>query len=123
MANNQYVNKVIFGDQTLIDLSSDTVTADKILAGYTAHSASGASITGTCVGVQLSVPLSGTNSFYIQVPNGTTTPNPTNDSDWITVLLTVDTQGNSEITADTINATKLSATLVSGDDYMLESEV
>lgn len=123
MANNQYVNKVIYGSQTLIDLSNDTVTADKILAGYTAHDASGASVTGTCVGVQIPVPVSGTNSFYIQVPNGTTTPDPTNDSDWITVLLTVDTQGNSELTADSISDTKLSAVLISGDDYMLESEV
>ena len=47
MANNQYVNKVEFGNEVLIDLTNDTVTADKILAGYTAHSASGASITGS----------------------------------------------------------------------------
>lgn len=48
MANNQYVNKVIYGNNTLIDLTSDTVTADKILKTYTAHDASGATITGTC---------------------------------------------------------------------------
>ena len=46
MANNQYVNKVIYGDQTLIDLSGDTVAANKMLSGTTAHSKSGASITG-----------------------------------------------------------------------------
>lgn len=45
---NEYVNKVIYGGNTLIDLTSDTVTADKILASYTAHAASGAPITGTC---------------------------------------------------------------------------
>ena len=123
MANNQYVNKVIYGNQTLIDLSNDTITADKILAGYTAHNASGASITGTCAGVQIPVPSSGTNSFYIQVPNGTTAPDAANDDDWIKVLLTVDTGGNSEITTDSIEVTTLSAVLVSGDDYMLESEV
>lgn len=44
MANN----KVIFGSTVLIDLTADTVTADKILASYTAHDASGATITGTC---------------------------------------------------------------------------
>ena len=48
MANNEYINKVIYGGNTLIDLTSDTVTADKILSGYTAHSASGAPITGSC---------------------------------------------------------------------------
>ena len=48
MANNEYINKVIYGGNTLIDLTSDTVTADKILSGYTAHAASGAPITGTC---------------------------------------------------------------------------
>ena len=48
MANNEYINKVIYGGDTLIDLTGDTVTADKILSGYTAHDASGATITGNC---------------------------------------------------------------------------
>lgn len=47
MANNNNINKVIYGGQTLIDLTADTVTADKILSGYTAHDKSGAVITGT----------------------------------------------------------------------------
>lgn len=42
------VNKVIYGSTVLIDLTADTVTADKILANFTAHDASGAAITGTC---------------------------------------------------------------------------
>lgn len=46
MANTTY-NKVTFGGKTLIDLTGDTVTADKILSGYTAHDKSGAEITGT----------------------------------------------------------------------------
>lgn len=45
---NQYVNKVIYGGNTLIDLTGDTVTADKILSGYKAHDKSGAPITGSC---------------------------------------------------------------------------
>ena len=45
---NQYVNKVIINGVTKIDLTSDTVTANKILSGYTAHSSSGAPITGSC---------------------------------------------------------------------------
>jgi len=47
MANNQYINKVIFGNETLIDLTSDTITAADLANGVTAHDASGAPITGT----------------------------------------------------------------------------
>lgn len=42
------VNKVVYGGKTLIDLTSDTVTADKLLKGVKAHDQSGASIVGTC---------------------------------------------------------------------------
>ena len=42
------VNKVIYGETILIDLTPDTVTAEKILTGFTAHDASGTTITGTC---------------------------------------------------------------------------
>lgn len=45
MAN---VNKVVYGGDTLIDLTGDTITADKMLSGFIAHDKSGASITGTC---------------------------------------------------------------------------
>lgn len=48
MADNQHANKIVYGNTVLIDLTTDTVTADKILASYTAHDASGATITGTC---------------------------------------------------------------------------
>lgn len=48
MANNKTINKVVYGGTVLIDLTADTVTADKILASYTAHDKSGAVITGTC---------------------------------------------------------------------------
>ena len=41
-------SKVVFGDEVIIDLTSDTVTADKMLKGYTAHGADGEKITGTC---------------------------------------------------------------------------
>ena len=47
MATKQ-VNKVVYGNRTLIDLTSDTVTKDKILSGFTAHDKSGTIITGTC---------------------------------------------------------------------------
>ena len=42
------VSKVIYGGNTLIDLTADTVKSDKILKGYTAHGADGEPITGTC---------------------------------------------------------------------------
>lgn len=40
-------NKVIYGSTVLIDLTADTVTADNLVDGYTAHDASGEQITGT----------------------------------------------------------------------------
>lgn len=48
MANNQYVNKVVYDGTTLIDLTSDTVAAAYLLKNYTAHDKSGAPITGSC---------------------------------------------------------------------------
>lgn len=42
------VSKVIFGDEVLIDLTTDTVKADKLLKGYTAHGADGEIVSGTC---------------------------------------------------------------------------
>lgn len=42
------ISKVVYGNTTLIDLTADTVTADKILTTYTAHDATGNVITGTC---------------------------------------------------------------------------
>ena len=139
MANNQYVNKVIFGDQTLIDLSQDTIQASTLVAGLTAHDASGAPITGTmpekdgsdlvlsfqnngtygitvpygCYsygiltvnGIQMTVPSSGTNSFYIDFPNNSA---PASDADWTRITFSVDSNGNSNITDDTIPASGVS---------------
>ena len=42
------ISKVIYGDQTLIDLTSDTVSEASLLTGVTAHGANGALITGNC---------------------------------------------------------------------------
>ena len=42
------ISKVIYGGNTLIDLTADTITKDKLLKGYTAHGADGEVITGTC---------------------------------------------------------------------------
>ena len=42
------VSKVNYGSKTLIDLTGDTVTANKLLSGYKAHNKAGNAITGTC---------------------------------------------------------------------------
>jgi hypothetical protein len=42
------INKVIYGGNTLIDLTGDNITPADLLSGKTAHDKSGASITGTC---------------------------------------------------------------------------
>ena len=41
-------NKIIYGGNVLIDLTADTVSADKLLSGITAHDKSGEIIAGTC---------------------------------------------------------------------------
>lgn len=41
------VNKVVYGGKTVMDLTTDNVTADKMLSGTTAHDKSGEKITGT----------------------------------------------------------------------------
>ena len=42
------ISKVIYGGNTLIDLTADTIKADKLLKGFTAHGADGEMITGAC---------------------------------------------------------------------------
>lgn len=42
------INKIIYGGNTLIDLTADTVDVSHLLDGYTAHDKSGAVITGEC---------------------------------------------------------------------------
>ncbi len=42
------ISKVVYGGETLIDLTADTIVADKLKKGYTAHGANGELITGTC---------------------------------------------------------------------------
>ena len=44
---NQYVNKVVYGNTTLIDLTADTITPSDLASGVTAHDKSGAPITGS----------------------------------------------------------------------------
>lgn len=69
MANNQYVNKVIYGSNTLIDLTQDTATADKVLSTYTFHDATGETKTGTC---EFDVDSSGATAAVAEVLTGKT---------------------------------------------------
>ena len=48
MASNPYVNKVIYGNDTLIDLTGDDVTRADVLSGKKVHLPSGEATTGTC---------------------------------------------------------------------------
>lgn len=41
-------SKIIYNGKTLIDLTSDSIVADKLLTGYTAHGADGEVIEGAC---------------------------------------------------------------------------
>lgn len=41
------ISRVDYGGQTLVDLTRDTVTAERLQSGYTAHGANGEIITGT----------------------------------------------------------------------------
>lgn len=51
------VNKVVYGDTTLIDLSGDSVTPEALAEGVTAHDATGASIVGSAKVIDV-VPVS-----------------------------------------------------------------
>lgn len=48
MANNQYVNKVVYDGTTLIDLTSDTVTQSDVLSGKYVHLPDGSRVQGSC---------------------------------------------------------------------------
>lgn len=48
MADNLYINKVVYGGNTLIDLTGDDVTASDVLSGKKFHLPSGAQGTGSC---------------------------------------------------------------------------
>ena len=42
------ISKVVYGGNTLIDLTADSITKDKLLKGITAHGPDGEPISGTC---------------------------------------------------------------------------
>jgi hypothetical protein len=50
MAQNEYVNKILYGDRLICDLSNITVTPSVLAKNYTAHAADGSPIVGTLEG-------------------------------------------------------------------------
>lgn len=59
------INKIVYSGNTLIDLTSDTVTADKLCAGYTAHAADGSLITGTMAMIPMEAYITELNQGYV----------------------------------------------------------
>ena len=67
------VNKVVYNGNTLVDLTSDTVAADKMLSGYTAHDKSGAAISGSMANNgAMNKTMDGVNTKSVSVPAGYT---------------------------------------------------
>lgn len=67
------INKVVYGGNTLIDLSNDTVTAAKMLEGTTAHDKAGNPINGTIANNgAVSETMDGLNTKSVTVPAGYT---------------------------------------------------
>lgn len=63
------VNKVIIGAEVKLDLTGDTISADKLLSGITAHDKSGEKITGTC---KNDIDSSGATAAVAEVISGKT---------------------------------------------------
>ena len=63
------ISKVIYGGDTLIDLTADTLTPDKALKGYTFHGADGEEKTGSCT---FDVDSSGATAAVAEVLAGKT---------------------------------------------------
>ncbi len=64
------VNKVIYDGTTLIDLTSDTVTAATLLSGYKAHDKSGAAVTGSMANQGANTSTISTKAGKYTIPAG-----------------------------------------------------
>lgn len=60
------VNKIIYNGETLVDLTSDTVTADDLAAGVTATGADGKPVVGLLPKVTIDTELSATSTNPVQ---------------------------------------------------------
>lgn len=115
------INKVIYGGETLIDLTSDTVTSETLLKGASAHDKSGAVIKGSCeydantsdATAAASEILSGKTAYVAgnkvegtMVNNGAITKNITTKGEQITVPIGFH-DGSGKIGIDAIEEDKL----------------
>ena len=107
------VNKVNYGSKVLIDLTGDTVTAESLLKGYTAHNAAGEAVSGAAVIPTKTSELENDSGFvtdtdlsgYLPLSGGTLTGNLTGKyitgtrlqttqvSDKVGKFATIDNQG------------------------------
>ena len=72
------VSKVVYGNDTVIDLTGDTITADRLCAGCTAHGADGEAIMGTLKTATLEPYIEELNCGWVGPGTGVWTPeNPT----------------------------------------------
>ena len=80
---NEYVNEVIFGNETIMSVKDDTVTPQTLLSGATAHDRSGAPIVGTATQGHIVQNSSGTNMTQrrnIKFVNATVSDDSENDT-------------------------------------------
>lgn len=67
------ISKINYGNRTLIDLTADTVTSDKLAAGTTAHDKAGNAIVGTMKNNgSVTAVMDGLSSVSVTVPAGYT---------------------------------------------------
>lgn len=85
-ADKPPVNKVIYGGNTLIDLTSDTVTAADVASGKTFHLANGAQATGTASGGGTMSSKSSTGSSFDGLSLSFT--NLSREPSWFAVVIT-----------------------------------
>lgn len=80
---NEYVNEVIFGNETIMSVKNDTVTPQTLLSGATAHDRSGAPIVGTATQGHIVQNSSGTDMTQrsnIKFVNATVSDDSENDT-------------------------------------------
>lgn len=117
------INKVVYGNDTLVDLTEDTVTPEKLLQGETAHDKSGNPVTGTAKQghiVQNSSGADMTQRNTIQFKGVTVTDDATNGKTVVQATKTSVGLGNvPNVTTDnqkpTVTEASTRANLASGD--------
>lgn len=113
-----YVNKVAINGNTVIDLTADTVTANTLSKGATAHNAAGEQITGT-----LTVPTQQTKTVNLSMASGNQTIKPDSGKVLSQVTITKPSTLIAENIKKDVNIGGVIGTMESGSTkkYMLEA--